>query len=234
VAQAGAAVPAAESLTSATYKLKKLAESEPDAVPPGLDERFESWSCGSKDYRVHEGHIARLIEAILRKRRCLVEYQAPARLAPKTYDFDPYRMLFVGGGLYAVGLVPTHAGTTTLAIDRLLSVILSNSEFEVDSDFDPRKCRQDAFGVSWQDPIDVVLHFRPDQAPYVRERMWHPSQELTDLPDGGVRLTFRAGGPFEIRRWILSWGDAVEVASPADLRDQIKQILRSAAAGYSN
>jgi hypothetical protein len=28
----------------------------------------------------------------------------------------------------------------------------------------------------------------------------------------------------KIRRWILGWGDAVEVISPKDLRDEIKRI----------
>ncbi len=232
VAQAQAALPNTESLSSAALKLKALAESAQDAATPGLDEMFDTWSCGWKDYRAHEGRIALLIEATLRKRRCIVEYRTPSRSEPKTYDFDPYRLLFVGGGLYVVGRVPKHAGTATLAVDRLLSVVLSKTEFQVDPTFDPKKCREDAFGVSWQDPADIVLRFRVDQTPYVRERLWHPSQELTDLPDGGVQLTFRAGGPFEIRRWILGWGDAVEVISPDELRNEMKLILSSALSLY--
>jgi len=125
-----------------------------------------------------------------------------------------------------------HKGTATLAIDRLLSVGVSKNGFEVDPTFDPGKCRQDAFGVSWQDPVDVVLRFRVDQAPYVRERVWHPSQKLTDLPDGGIQLAFRAGGLFEVRRWILGWGDAVEVISPEKLRNEVLKMLRSAASIY--
>ena len=232
VAQAQAALPNTESLASAALKLKALADSAQDAATPGLDEMFDTWICGWKDYRPHEGRIALLIEAILRKRRCVVEYRKPSRSESKTYDFDPYRLLFVGGGLYVVGRVPKHAGTATLAVDRLLSVFLSKTEFEVDPAFDPKKCREDAFGISWQDPVDIVLRFRADQAPYVRERVWHPSQQLIDLPKGGVQLTFRAGGQFEIRRWILGWGDAVEVVSPDDLRREIALIFSSASFLY--
>ena len=232
VAQAQAALPNTESLASAALKLKALAEPAQDAATPGLDEMFDTWTCGWKDYRAHEGRIALLIEAILRKRRCTVEYRTPSRLESKTYDFDPYRLLFVGGGLYVVGRVPKHAGTVTLAIDRLVSAMLSKTGFEVDPAFDPKRCREDAFGVSWQDPVDIVLRFRADQAPYVRERVWHPSQKLTDLPDGGVQLAFRAGGPFEIRRWILGWGDAVEVISPEELRNEVKQLFMSATRCY--
>src|SRR5690242_4660032 len=68
IAQAQAALPSADLLPSAALKLKALAESVADAVPPGLDEMFDTWTCGWKDYRAHEGRIALLIEAVLRKR----------------------------------------------------------------------------------------------------------------------------------------------------------------------
>ncbi len=155
VAQAQAALPTTESLGSAALKVRALAEAKPDLGASGLDEMFETWTYGSKDYAAHESRLALLIEGILRKRRCRVEYRAPSRSEPKSYDFDPYRLLFVGGGLYVVGVVPKHKhkGTATLAIDRLLSVGVSKNGFEVDPTFDPGKCRQDAFGVSWQDPV---------------------------------------------------------------------------------
>jgi predicted DNA-binding transcriptional regulator YafY len=38
--------------------------------------------------------------------------------------------------------------------------------------------------------------------------------------------------PFEIRRWILGWGDAVEVISPEPLRSEIAGLLKSAVSAY--
>lgn len=233
VKQAQAAVPSSASLSSAALKLKALAEGDTAAAYAAVENIFDAWTSGSKDYRPHETHIALLIEAILRKRRCRVTYKAPSRSEPKTYDFDPYRLFFVSGGLYVVGCVPKYAEVITLAVDRLVALVLSGTIFTVVAAFDPQQCRLDAFGVSWQDPTEIVLHFRAEQAPYVRERLWHPSQQLIDLRDGGVQLTFRAGGAFEICRWILGWGDAVEVISPVNLREQIAGMLQSAAHIYS-
>ena len=84
----------------------------------------------------------------------------------------------------------------------------------------------------WEEPINVVLRFRADQAPYVAERQWHPSQELKWLPDGRVELTFSAGGTFEIVRWILGWGDAVEVMAPESLRESTREAHQRAAKQY--
>lgn len=51
-----------------------------------------------------------------------------------------------------------------------------------------------AFGVTSDTPMRVVLQFRKDEAPYVRERIWYPTHRLKELPDEGLRLSFRAGG----------------------------------------
>jgi len=70
------------------------------------------------------------------------------------------------------------------------------------------------------------------EALYVPEREWHPTQRLRDLADGRVELTLRAGGMFEILRWVLSWGDAAEVVRPAALRREIASMFRRAATIY--
>jgi len=42
-------------------------------------------------------------------------------------------------------------------------------------------------------------------------------------------MTFRAGGDFEIMRWILGWGSAAKVLEPKSLRRAIRDELRAAA-----
>ena len=120
----------------------------------------------------------------------------------------------------------------TLAIDHIRSVSLLQDSFEIDPSFDPEQIAQDAFGVTWEDPMTVVVRFRADQAPYVKERTWHPSQSFRDLPDGGVEMTFRAAGEFEITRWILGWADTAEVVEPAELRERVAEAVEKSLAHY--
>jgi predicted DNA-binding transcriptional regulator YafY len=68
----------------------------------------------------------------------------------------------------------------------------------------------------------------------VAERSWHPSQIIEPQTDGGLIVRFRAGGRFEIVRWILGWGDAAEVLAPTDLRNHVASVLASAAAKYGD
>jgi predicted DNA-binding transcriptional regulator YafY len=178
--------------------------------------------------------LIQLAEAILRRRACMVTYRTPDSVEPKTYSYHPYRLLNIASALYCVGKLPPHDGLTTLATHRIVAIQLQDEEFEVDPGFDPDRHRREAFGVVWEEPTTVVLRFRADQAPYVAERQWHPSQELKWLPGGGLELRFKAGGSFEIRRWILGWGEAAEVISPESLRRDIMSALAKAARLYEH
>lgn len=102
----------------------------------------------------------------------------------------------------------------------------------VSQTFDADRCRRESFGVIWEKPMCVTLRFNADQAPYVRERIWHPTQSIRELPEGRIDVSFQAGGEFEITRWILGWGDAAIVVRPARLRQLLGQALKHAAEAY--
>ncbi len=76
------------------------------------------------------------------------------------------------------------------------------------------------------------LRFDSGVAHRVREAIWHRSQRITELADGGVELSVTVAGIVEIRPWILSWGDGVEVLAPTELRDSVAAAVRAAAARY--
>jgi proteasome accessory factor B len=77
-----------------------------------------------------------------------------------------------------------------------------------------------------------VLRFTPAVAARVREAAWHPSQEVRELGDGALEWRATVAGTIEIRVWILSWGDDVEVLAPELLRADVAATLRRAAARY--
>jgi hypothetical protein len=53
------------------------------------------------------------------------------------------------------------------------------------------------------DLVSVRVIFARALAPYIRERLWHPSRKLRDL-DGRVEMTLTVADTLEVRRWI--WG----------------------------
>ena len=130
-----------------------------------LDGAIGGWQRGVKDYAGFEPTILRLVESIVSRRRCLVEYRAPRQTAPKRFPYDPYRLLSVHGSVYAVGKVPAYRNLATLAVDRILAVELTDEPFEPDAAFDPKRHEAEAFGIVWERPMRIVLRFQAEQAP---------------------------------------------------------------------
>jgi hypothetical protein len=73
---------------------------------------------------------------------------------------------------------PVGASRAILAVDRIHGLEVSKETFATDSAIDVKRYEAEAFGVVWERPMTVVVRFRADQAPYVREREWHPTQRL--------------------------------------------------------
>ena len=60
-----------------------------------------------------------------------------------------------------------------------------------------------------------------DASDYVKERVWHPSQQLREEPDGRVILTLDVSIDWALRSWILGFGPLARVLAPEVLAAEI-------------
>jgi predicted DNA-binding transcriptional regulator YafY len=232
IKQAEMKEPYKDLLDRAEHKLRLLGLKRKEFGPP--DEAITALERGVKSYDAHQETILTLVEAIMRKRSCLIEYQTPSQEKIWKIQYDAYRLIKTQGGLYCIGWLPSQKRIITLAVERIQQIVALEREFTVVPGFDPKKLADESFGIVWEKPMNVVIRFCADQAPYVAERQWHPTQRIRYLKDGRLELSFKAGGMFEIVRWILSWGDAAVVAGPKRLREHIVRCLDQALQLYSH
>ncbi len=95
--------PLADALTSAAAKLRAMATGKSSDLATGIDTVIDEAGWGTKNYLPHKATVLRLVEAIMRRRRCAVEYRSPVNPSTKSYGYDPYRLIVVSGGLYCLG-----------------------------------------------------------------------------------------------------------------------------------
>lgn len=107
------------------------------------------------------------------------------------------------------------------AVERIQELKLTDDTFEPPDSVSVDQRMNQSFGVTHEEPMDVAVRFTPEQALYIRERIWHPTQEIEELDNGGLILRFRAGGFYEIKSWVLSYGAQAEVLEPYELRSEI-------------
>jgi predicted DNA-binding transcriptional regulator YafY len=79
-----------------------------------------------------------------------------------------------------------------------------------------------SFGVYQGEGVKVKIWFAPDAAGYIREKIWHDTQEILPQKDGSIVFEAEVTGTDEIRFWVMSWGSKAEVLEPQSLREEIK------------
>jgi hypothetical protein len=106
-------------------------------------------------------------------------------------------------------------------VERIRTVELTSRRFDVPASFDAEAYLAGAWGMLRGDLVTVRVIFARAVAPYIRERLWHPSQKLRDLPDGRVEMTLTVADTLEVRRWIVGYGVQAEVVEPERLRREL-------------
>ena len=159
--------------------------------------------------------------AIKERKVCTITYRAITTGQIKTYPITPLKFLYYHNGYYLLCRNPNYGHLLTLAAERIQDLEITSQTFEPPDDLDIENPIQQAFGITLEDPIDVKIRFSAWQARYIKQRIWHPSQEIEELDNGEIILSFQAGGLYEIKSWILSHGADAEVLEPASLREAI-------------
>jgi predicted DNA-binding transcriptional regulator YafY len=216
----------AGNIESAFLKLNMFA-------PAGLTEKLDKLRSiflldakMAKSYAGKEAIIDQLTDAMLENRTCYVFYHSFHDDSEKNFRIDPLHFFEHQGGLYIFVNATSFGDIRVLAVERILAVEPSGETFEYPEDFDPEEKLQNAFGVIYDDPVEVEIWFSANQARYIRERTWATSQEIIDQEDGSIILKMATSGWYEIKRWVLGYGPEAEVLAPEELREEItKQVV---------
>jgi proteasome accessory factor B len=73
----------------------------------------------------------------------------------------------------------------------------------------------------------VVIRFNEFAADYIREKRWHASQQIKELPNGGLELHLKLSSLDEVERWVLGWGGHATVLHPSELAGSVKRAAES-------
>lgn len=198
-----------------------------------LEDRFLYLPFAPKDYQAHTDELDDLFQAVadLRPLRC--RYRRKEGQEDRI-TIHPYAMVLYKDAVYCVGLHVTKNEIRTFLLDRMRDTECAATErFELPPDFKVDDYFQGQFGIfRGLSPRRVVIDFDAKVAEFVRTRRVHPSQELTPLPQGGVRMTMMIGDLTELATWILGFGETARVVEPPDLVVRVTKELEGALAQY--
>jgi predicted DNA-binding transcriptional regulator YafY len=179
--------------------------------------------------RIPEETLNTLREAILAGVWIDVDHRARASgLLSRNARIGPLAMLLGEGRQYLVAFSDYAQDVRLFALAGFERVELTEVVFERPEGFDLQSWMQRSFGI-WQEEIyDVIWCFTPEAAADARLYLFHPTQVMTDEPDGSLTVSFRAGGLREMCWHLFRWGPYVQVLNPPELQLEIKKQLKAA------
>jgi predicted DNA-binding transcriptional regulator YafY len=236
-----------EDVASLARKLEQRMSPEERAEHETLGDRFAYVpDGGTKLYEGKEDILDALLTGVLSRRVVEFGYR-DARGRSRRGFLAPYTMVLYKHGLYVIG--PTlrepadgraiAPGTRVIvhAVERFTDARhVRNAAFAPPADFRIADLLNGAFGIhvaSGREPHRVVVEFSAAKADLVRSRVWHPSQTISELPDGRLHLGFTCASLIPVVSWVLEWGPHARAVEPPELVAQIVSELDAARRAYA-
>lgn len=149
------------------------------------------------------------------------------------HTIDPYQLFFKRRALYLDAYDKGARDLRVFRVNRIKQVEFTGLSGAIVDDYSFARRFQDTFSTFVGEGATAVkVRFTKRIAPYIRESLWHWSQQLADLPDGRLLYQVRVSYPKEVAWWAMSWGSEAEVLEPPELRAYVAEEVRKMAGLY--
>ena len=153
----------------------------------------------------------------------------------KTYPIHPLGLVQRGNVIYLVATMYTYDDIRILAVHRIHSAVELDAPAQIPEGFSLEQfIAQGAFGFaisSDESEIELEARFDADTAELLRETPLSKDQEY--IEEGKVvHIKATVSNTLQLRWWLMSFGEKVEVLKPAPLRKEFAKTAKAMRAAY--
>ena len=205
-------------------------------LPEPLTSQLERAALRNQSQHTNQRHTA-VLEAIAegwgRGQKVRIAYRPPGSESLHERVIAPYTLEPTDAGIYVIGFDESTGEIRTFKLERVQDAHILQESYVIPDSFDPAEHLKNSWRIMNGDqPVEIILRFNADAAPYVQERIWHESQIIKAEAGGGLTVRLCISEPREVLPWIRSWGAQVEVMAPEWLREKVGEEMRTAAELY--
>lgn len=156
------------------------------------------------------------------------EYTADGRTSAQWRRVIPFGLVH-GTVTYLLGKLPGRSDPPVYyRLDRMNAARLSDAAGSAPEDFDLDNWLAESFGIWRDDGQKIVLEVLPFGQAKALGWRFHPHQQIENLPDGGLLVSFRASGLRELADHLFTWGGEIIIREPEALRIVMRERILSA------
>jgi predicted DNA-binding transcriptional regulator YafY len=180
-------------------------------------------------------HIDILYDAILNKRVLNILYKSFTARESSNYVVHPQLLKEFNNRWF---LICFHKGKMyNLALDRMESITIEEKIEYIDKDLDGDEYFKDIVGVTVSEtmaPRNVVFFVDSSNAPYVKTKPLHKSQEIISETEKGTVFKICVQINYELERLLLGFGECLIVHKPRKLRLRMEEKFKAGVKNYEN
>ncbi|RXM40744.1 WYL domain-containing protein [Chryseobacterium sp. CH21] len=180
-------------------------------------------------------HIDILYESIANKKVLKILYKSFTARESNIFTVHPQLLKEFNNRWFLICLYKQKM--YNLALDRMESIEVDDNLQYIDKDLDGDEYFKDIVGVTVSesmDPRNVVFWVDAGNAPYVKTKPLHKSQEIIKEDVEGTFFKICVQINFELERLLLGFGDALIVHKPQKLRVKMEEKFKTGSKNYQN
>jgi predicted DNA-binding transcriptional regulator YafY len=159
-----------------------------------------------KDYSCFSEVIGKINRAVEDRKTMEFAYWSLKNDERTTRKVDPYKIWLYDGTIYVIGHCHLRGDVRTFVPDRINTLRVTDDCFKISEAFSFDDYVRHSLKVMQDELYAVTARISQSWARCVGEQIWHQSQCIQKLIDGGVENSFKVAGLDEIRQWVLSLG----------------------------
>ena len=179
-------------------------------------------------------NITPIYEAIQNKQVIEIEYQSFKQEQSAIFTLSPYFLKQYNNRWFLFGTSKGFNNLTNLALDRILKIESSKESYRSNNTTDFNEYFEDVIGVSVNqesEPQKISLRVDSRLYPYIKTKPIHGSQKYLGK-DNGILIQLELIPNYELESVLLGYADSIEVLTPIELRDKIKNRLSNSLKKY--
>lgn len=202
---------------------------------PRLPEIMEKVSVKNiQYYRVDEAIFHNIVDSLFRNDPVKISYHSPHKNETTDRIILPLHLLCYMGSWHVIAFCTLRNELRDFALSRIRSIETISDKITLPDNMPSIKeyMRQNFGLMSGEKSTEVCLKFAPDVSSWISEQIWHKKQAVSTDSNGNLFLRIPVADFREIRREILKFGANLEVLSPEELRNEIKEEIKKMSAVY--
>jgi len=215
-------------VSGASKVLKKLSGTKLSEWPHKVRVVPRNFQLSAPDFK--PGVLETVFEAVLKERKLALNYCRRNETITKEYaEVNPLGLVFVDNLIYLVCTLGKYDTPLQFLLHRMEKATLlpQNAKRPDGFTLNDYLAKGEFKYPTGEGKLHLKALFDKEDAIYLFETRFPGEQRLEETEGERVLLEAEVEDSYQLRRWLLSFGDGVEVLEPENLRNDFKQMARN-------